>query len=65
MASIVQPITRALRKLAGIVGNLLPTPPSDDAPPPDIDGRRPMSADETDVNVKAHMRDGRGAGSNQ
>lgn len=65
MTSIAQPITRALRKLAGIVGGLLPTPPSDEAPAPDVDGRRPMSADETDVKMKAQMRDGRGAGSNQ
>ena len=65
MASIAQPITRALRKLVGIVGNLLPSPPSDEAPAPDIDGRRPMSADETEVKMKARMRDGRGAGSNQ
>ena len=65
MTSITQPVTRALRKLAGIVGNLLPAPPPDEAPAPDIDGRRPMSADETEVEVKAQMRDGRGAGSNQ
>ncbi len=65
MTSIAQTVTRALRKLAGIVGNLLPAPPSNEAPAPDIDGRRPNSADETEVKVKAQMRDGRGAGSNQ
>lgn len=65
MSPILQPVTRALRKLAGIVGNLLPAPPSNDAPAPDIDGRRPMSADETEARLKAQLRDGRGAGSNQ
>jgi len=65
MTSIAQPVTRALRKLAGIVGNLLPAPPSNEAAAPDIDGKRPMSADETEVKMKAQMRDGRGAGSNQ
>lgn len=65
MTSILQPVTKALRRLAGIVGNLLPAPPSREAPAPDIDGRRPMSADETEAKLKAQMRDGRGAGSNQ
>ena len=65
MTSIGQSIGRALRKAAALVADLLPVAPSSDAPPPDIDGRRPMSADATATNLKAKMRDGRGAGSNQ
>jgi hypothetical protein len=65
MASVAQSVTKALHRVAGFVGGLLPSPPSDEAPPPDIDGRRPTSADLTDAKVRAQMRDGRGAGSNQ
>ncbi len=65
MTSIPRSITRALRRLAGVVADLLPTRPSDEAPAPDIDGRRPMTADETELRMKAQARDGRGAGSNQ
>ena len=65
MTSIGHSIGRALRKAAALVGDLLPSSPSNDAPPPDIDGRRPMSADATEIEMKSKMRDGRGAGSNQ
>jgi len=65
LTSIGHSIGRALRKAAALVGDLLPAPPSSEAPPPDIDGRRPMSADATEAELKAQVRDGRGAGSNQ
>ena len=65
MTSIGHSIGRALRKAAALVGDLLPVAPSSEAPPPDVDGRRPMGADATEIDVKAKMRDGRGAGSNQ
>jgi len=65
LTSIGHSIGRALRKAAALVSDLLPVPPSSEAPPPDVDGRRPMSADATEIEVKSKMRDGRGAGSNQ
>jgi len=65
LTPIVQLIGRALGKAVSLVGDRLPSQPSNDAPPPDIDGRRPMSADPTQANLKGKMRDGRGAGSNQ
>lgn len=37
--SVVEPAIRAMRRAARGVVNLLPEPPSDDAPPPDIDGK--------------------------
>ncbi len=43
--SALAPVMDALRRVAGAVGSLLPAPPSTEAPPPDIDGRRPMGID--------------------
>lgn len=62
---LLQSLGRAVRRAVVLVGGLLPSPPSTDAPPPDIDGRRPMSADPTEASLRAQARDGRGAGSHQ
>lgn len=60
MGSIARQASRALRKVASIVSNLLPSPPSDEAPPPDVDGRRPMDADLTRVKFDIERKDGKG-----
>jgi hypothetical protein len=35
----------AVRRVVGWLGGLLPEPPSDASPPPDLDGRRPTGID--------------------
>jgi hypothetical protein len=53
-------IRRAIRRVVSGVSSLLPSPPPDDAPPPDVDGRRPDHVDETKVKVGIQQKDGRG-----
>jgi hypothetical protein len=43
--SILTPAVQAIRSAIRGVVNLLPEAPSSDAPPPDIDGRRPDGID--------------------
>ena len=43
--AVVEPAMQAIRRAARGIVNLLPDAPSTDAPPPDIDGRRPSEMD--------------------
>ena len=60
MSAITQAVSRAVRKAASIVSNLLPGPPSDESAPPDIDGRRPTEADLTKIDVETQSKAGKG-----
>jgi len=53
-------IRRAVRGFGSAFSDLLPSPPSDEAPPPDVDGRRPDHVDDTKVKVGIQQKDGRG-----
>lgn len=53
-------IRQAARKIAALLGSLLPSPPPDDGPPPDIDGRRPTDADLTRIKVDLERKEGKG-----
>jgi hypothetical protein len=53
-------LSKLVRKVASIVSSLLPSPPSDDGTPPDVDGRRPTDADPTKINVDIRRKDGKG-----
>jgi hypothetical protein len=59
--SVVEPALRVIRRAARGVVNLLPDAPSDDAPRPDIDGRRPEGVDpEALRRLERTRKDGRG-----
>ena len=59
--SVVAPALRALQRAARGVVNLLPGGPSYEAPPPDIDGRRPAGIDpEALRRLERTRKDGRG-----
>ena len=60
MGSIARAASRALRKVVSTLADLLPSPPSHDAAPPDIDGRRPTEADVTQIDVDIERKAGRG-----
>jgi hypothetical protein len=53
-------IRRVAGKIAALLGGLLPAPPPVDGPPPDIDGRRPMEADLTQIKVDLERKEGKG-----
>jgi len=51
----------ALRRIVAGLAGLLPQPPSRDAPPPDIDGRRQADLDPADVRrVELARKEGKG-----
>lgn len=59
--SVVEPAVRAIRRAARGVVNLLPEAPSDEAPPPDIDGRHQSEWDaETLRRFQRTRKDGKG-----
>jgi hypothetical protein len=60
VSSITRTVSRALRKVASIVSSVLPSPPSEDGAPPDVDGRRPSETDVTQINVDMQRKDGKG-----
>lgn len=60
MRSIGQGVWSVFGKVASIVGNLLPMPPSSDAPPPDVDGRRPQDTDVARMKVGLEEKKGKG-----
>jgi len=43
--SLIKAAVMAIRRLASTIGGWMPQAPSDDAPAPDIDGRRASSID--------------------
>jgi hypothetical protein len=60
MRSIVRAIASTARRFASKVLGLLPGPPPEEAPPPDIDGHRPSEADTTQAKVNLQRKDGKG-----
>ena len=59
--SVLTPALRAFRQAVQAVVSLLPGGPSYDAPPPDIDGRRPAGIDpEALRRLERTRKDGRG-----
>ncbi len=43
--SVIETVVAAIRRIGKAMGGLLPEPPSGEAPPPDIDGKRPGAPD--------------------
>lgn len=43
--SVIPRVVAAIRRVGRALGGLLPEPPSEDAPPPDIDGKRSGTPD--------------------
>jgi hypothetical protein len=60
MASVVRLVSSGVQRIASLVLGLLPGPPSDDALPPDVDGRRPTDADLTRIRVDIERKNGKG-----
>ena len=60
MGSLIRQASAAARKVFSILSGFLPGPPSDDGPPPDVDGRRPTDADLTAFNVDIERKNGKG-----
>jgi hypothetical protein len=60
MGSITRHVRSVVRKLASLAADLLPGPPSDDATPPDIDGRRSPDADQARRKVDLEAKAGKG-----
>jgi len=60
MASMVRSASRGIQRVASMILRLFPGPPSDDAPPPDIDGRRPTDADLARIKVDMERKNGKG-----
>jgi hypothetical protein len=58
MSSFAGKLASAARRVMSMVTGLLPAPPSDDGVRPDIDGRRPMEADLTRINVDLEAKGG-------
>jgi hypothetical protein len=58
--SLIEQVTRVGRKAISMALSLLPGPPSDDAPPPDVDGRRQADADLTQITIDAKRKAGKG-----
>ncbi len=48
------------RIIVSALAGLIPGPPSIDAPPPDIDGRRPSEPDLTAIQLDALRKEGKG-----
>ncbi len=55
-------LTNLLRRIATSIGDLLPSPPPADPPPPDIDGRHDAGAAEdlTAIKVESKAKGGHG-----
>jgi hypothetical protein len=60
MASIARRAWGVVRKAAAFAADLLPGPPSDAAPPPDVDGRRASEPDLTRMTVDREAKEGKG-----
>ena len=60
MRSILHAASVAFRKAVSFFADLLPSPPSDESGPPDIDGRRPDEADTTAMKIDLERKDGKG-----
>lgn len=60
MGSFTQRIAKLARRAFSIVEGVAPSPPSDHAPAPDIDGRRPTETDPTRLKVDLERKDGHG-----
>jgi hypothetical protein len=60
MSSIAQTVSAAIRTVVAFLGDLLPSEPSDESPPPDIDGKRPSEADAARLKVDIERKDGKG-----
>jgi hypothetical protein len=60
MASIVRRAWSVVRKAASFAADLLPGPPSDESPPPDVDGRRASEPDLTRMKVDLEAKEGKG-----
>ena len=60
MSSIWHAVSTAFRKVVSFLADLLPSAPSDETAPPDIDGRRPSEADTTQIEVDIEAKDGKG-----
>ncbi len=55
------PVRAGVRRLASFLGSLLPAPPSSDAPPPDVDGKRQATLNPDDLRrVELARKDGKG-----
>jgi hypothetical protein len=61
MASIIGRVAAGIRRLASMAVGLLPAPPTGEAAPPDVDGRRPTEADTTALRIDAERKAGRGS----
>lgn len=61
MGSLTRRLTGGMRRLVASIVGLIPGPPSNAAPPPDIDGRRPSEADLTQITVDAQRKAGKGS----
>jgi hypothetical protein len=60
VSSISRRASAAARKVASILSSFLPGPPSDEGPPPDIDGQRATDADLAAFNVDLNRKNGKG-----
>ncbi len=59
--SVTSSALAVVKRVVGAIGSLLPTPPSDDGPPPDIDGKRQGDLDpEALRRVELARKDGKG-----
>lgn len=59
--SVVAPVVAAIKRVAAVVGGLLPEPPSRDSERPDIDGRRQADLDPADLRrVERARKEGKG-----
>ncbi len=61
MVSVISPVVAAIGRAMRAISGLLPAGPSDDAPAPDIDGKRKGDLDAGDLRrVDAQRKDGHG-----
>lgn len=60
MRSITHAVSAAIRKVVSFLADLLPSAPTDESPPPDIDGKRPSEADTTAISIDLERKDGKG-----
>ena len=60
MSSISHVVSAAFHKVVSFLASLLPSEPSDEPEPPDIDGRRPSEIDTTRIEIDIERKDGKG-----
>ncbi|HEY4190218.1 MAG TPA: hypothetical protein VGM28_07340 [Candidatus Limnocylindrales bacterium] len=59
--SVITPVVSAISRAVRAIAGLLPDGPSDDAPPPDVDGKRKGELDPDDLRrMDAQRKDGHG-----